>query len=380
MSAPVTSAFRRARQAAAFTLVELPLDRLGAVSKRQRIAFTLVELLVVIAIIGILVALLLPAIQAAREAARRTQCVNNLKQIGLAMQNYHGTYNHLPPATTYGSGADAVTGYPFAVIIYPYMEEQNLYDRIDDIHDQHLARPNGSQRPFWNSSSFATLLDPLLTSNLVRAFICPSDPQSSEPFLDKRGNAPGGYTPGPWNPSRVQGLWYPVSIGPTNPDGCDFCPNQGRNTGLWCCRGCSWGTQDFGAYPFCVDAAAKRGEAAGMFARFPTEYSFRQVTDGVSKTVMAGETLPAHSVFNGLYNLNFPVASHSVPINIMETDDGNPEYLDWSRVAGFKSMHPGGANFVMGDGAVLFISEAIDHFIYAAIGTRKGDEAVNFPE
>src|SRR5688572_16371734 len=211
--------------------------------QRGRMGFTLVELLVVIAIIGILVALLLPAIQAAREAARRTQCVNNLKQIGLAMQNYHGTYNHLPPATTYGGGADAVSGYPFTLLIYPFIEEQTLYDRIDDIHEQHLARPNGSQRPFWNSSAFASLLDPLLTSHLVQAFICPSDPQASEPFLDKRGNAPGGYTPGPWNPSRVQGLWYPVSIGPTNPDGCDFCPSAGAGAGLWCCRGCSWGTQ-----------------------------------------------------------------------------------------------------------------------------------------
>ena len=80
-----------------------------------------------------------------------------------------------------------------------------------------------------------------------------------------------------------------------------------------------------------------------MFVRYPTAYKFSQVTDGVSKTVMAGETIPAHNVFNGLYCLNFPVASHSIPINHMESDNGNPKNIDWSRDSGYKSYHPGGA-------------------------------------
>ena len=113
-----------------------------------------------------------------------------------------------------------------------------------------------------------------------------------------------------------------------------------------------------------------------MFVRYPTAYKFSQVTDGVSKTVMAGETIPAHNVFNGLYNLNFPVASHSIPINVMESDNGNPQYLDWSCVSGFKSYHSGGAHFVMGDASVHFISDSIDLFIFAALGTRaQGDVA-----
>ena len=196
-------------------------------SRTQR-AFTLIELLVVIAIIGILVALLLPAVQAAREAVRRSQCVNNLRQIGIAMQNFHDTNGHLPPATTYGA-ADGVSGYPFTVLIYPFLEEQSLSDEIDRIHELHLAQPSGNLRPFWATSKYASLLDPILTTNVVQVFICPSDERANDPFFDKRGNAPGGYASTyTWNPSKVQRLWYPVSIGPTNPDGCDFCSDHTR--------------------------------------------------------------------------------------------------------------------------------------------------------
>ena len=94
---------------------------------------------------------------------------------------------------------------------------------------------------------------------------------------------------------------------------------------------------------------------------------------------MLGETLPQHNVFNGLYTLNFPVASHSIPINVMETDNGNPTSIDWSRVSGFKSMHPGGAQFTLGDGSVRFIDDTIEHRLYAALGTRAGDETVSVP-
>jgi prepilin-type N-terminal cleavage/methylation domain-containing protein len=234
--------------------------------------FTLVELLVVIAIIGVLVALLLPAVQAAREAARRSQCVNNLKQIGVAFQNYHSAQNKLPYATTYRAGGTGeVTGYPWTVLIFPYMEQQNLKTQIDAVRKQHLDRPNGHLRPFWNGSPFASQLEPLL-NQVVTGFICPSDPLASDPMLDERANSGAGFAPRPWNPTRVQGMWYLVSIGPTNPDGCDFCPSQGAGDNVWCCRGCSWGSSPAGGFPFCTDSAAAIGESSGMFARFKTEY------------------------------------------------------------------------------------------------------------
>lgn len=178
----------------------------------------------------------------------------------------------------------------------------------------------------------------------------------------------------------THGLWYPVSIGPTHNDGCDNgCPVVAGAHPQWCCRGCSWGSQTVGAYPTCKDPTLKRGESVGMFTRYPKSYKFSQVTDGLSQTVMAGETLPEHNVFNGLYCLNFPVASHSTPLNTMESDDGFPTLtrgFDWSYVAGFKSLHPGGANLVMGDASVQFVQESIDLFAYASIGTRaEGDIA-----
>ena len=116
-----------------------PTDRAVSPRPLKRPAFTLVELLVVIAIIGILIALLLPAVQAAREAARRSQCTNSMKQIGLALHNYHDTHRCLPvgalPGWTGGTGGDAtsrwVHGTNWRAAILPYLEQESLYDKLN---------------------------------------------------------------------------------------------------------------------------------------------------------------------------------------------------------------------------------------------------------
>jgi len=127
---------------------------------RPRPGFTLVELLVVIAIIGILVALVLPAVQAAREAARRTQCVNNLKQIGLALQNYHDTHGTFPPGRWGGMSGKV---YGTHSLILPFMEQQTTFDTID--FTQNYDHVNNT----------------LPRSTILKTFLCPSDPQSVAP-------------------------------------------------------------------------------------------------------------------------------------------------------------------------------------------------------
>jgi prepilin-type N-terminal cleavage/methylation domain-containing protein len=161
----------------------------------RRNAFTLVELLVVIAIIGILIALLLPAVQGAREAARRSACVNNMKQIGLAMHQHHDTHGRLPYAVT---TCCSEPGGTWVNLILPFLEQQPLADQFD-LSLNMFAAPNAAA---------AQVIIPVM--------ICPSDPTASRPVLPNRF---------PHNVSPQLGLWYPVSMGPTMPDACPFCPD-----------------------------------------------------------------------------------------------------------------------------------------------------------
>jgi len=304
--------------------------RAGSLARR---GFTLVELLVVIAIIGILVSLLLPAVQSAREAARRMQCTNNMKQIGLAMHQYHDVSKRFPYAVT---TCCTPPGGTWVILIMPYMDQQNLYDQFD------LSK---------------TMKDPVHTQAVqvpINTLICPSDPAASEPILDNRftHNAP-----------RMMGLWYPVSMGPTQPDACPFCPDTTSGPNNWCCQGNNYGTNP-------------PGNSVGMFGRHALpEVAVGDVVDGLSNTFMAGETLPGHCIFNGAYATNFPVYPTTIPLNFMESDNGQSGA--WFRTCGFKSMHTGGANFVMGDGSVHFLSEGIDFRLYNNLGTREGGEPIS---
>jgi type II secretory pathway pseudopilin PulG len=311
-------------------------------------------LLVVITIIGILVALLLPAVQAAREAARRMQCTNNLKQIGLALHNYHEAQNTLPFASGYNA---AVTG-TWAAFILPNLEQQGVFDLFNFRYSMGDAA---------NERAVATT---------IPAFACPSDPAASRPIMENR--TPGTTSAGGSNPIRAMGLWYPACTGPTTPDFCtSFCYNSTPGPNNPCCQGCNWGTSTGG---FCV-AAGLKGEAcfAGMFGRSTAGVSFNRVTDGLSNTLMVGESLPGHNVYNCAYCPNFPVATTHVPLNLMETMDDTTIAQPAIRTAGFKSMHPGGVNFAVADGSVHFMNETTDYLLVNRLGTRAGGEAVMVP-
>ena len=304
-------------------------------SLRHR-AFTLVELLVVIAIIGVLVALLLPAVQAAREAARRTQCGNHLKQIGLGLHNYHDTVGRLPFASAWSIG----TAGTWPAFILPHIEQLPLFQKFD--FNVHMSHAN-------NATNVVTP---------VKIFVCPTDPLARKPILTGRNTDVG-------NPATCMGLWYPACMGPTHPDSCPFCPNQTASPSNWCCQGNNLGT------------SGPADNSVGMFGRYPTGYRFAEVGDGLSNTLMCGETIPAHCIFNGAFMPNYPVLPTTIPMSVMESDNGVRG--TWFRTCSFKSHHPGGVGFAIGDGSVKFLSRTIDFQLFNNLGTRNGGESVQIP-
>ncbi len=314
--------------------------------RNVRSAFTLVELLVVIAIIGILVALLLPAVQSAREAARRMQCTNNLKQLGLAMHNYHDTHQTLP----YGSGDCCDRSNPNAkggiwpTMILPQLEQQNLHSAIDfRVHTQDLPVA--------------------ILTTVIPMYSCPSDGGGgSRLILDNRFAA--------HNPGRAMGLWYTACMGPTSPDQCPFCPaGTTASASNYCCQGNNFGTLAGNSFP--------AGSGVGMFSRYRNSVNFGEVRDGLSNTIMLGETLPRQCSFISAFAVNFNVTSTSIPINTLEDDKGAG--ANWFRTSGFKSQHSGGVNVAMGDGSVQYLSQSMDYRLYNNLGTRSGGEIVTLP-
>ena len=321
--------------------------------------FTIVELLVVITIIGILISLLLPAVQAAREAARRTQCANNLKQIGLATLNYENTWRILP-AGAYVASPDWSdwTVYRGSILIrlLPYIEQQALYDQFD------LTRQTGDQTLSGSATPIGT--------TIVAAYVCPSD---SYPSIITDSNT--GYPPAIINRAKHN---YAASCGPTA---------LGANSGCDCE---TYLTLNQTAASLGVSAPMYRpGTNAGVFGRNSVSNPLSSIRDGLSNTILFGEVLPACSATqrNGGWsasNNGQGLTSTLVPINYDTSDDSSPDYChrsyNWNMELGFKSSHPGGAQFTFGDGSIHFLSENIDYGNYQYLGGKADGQSARIPD
>ncbi len=336
---------------------------------KLRPAFTLVELLVVIAIIGVLVALLLPAVQAAREAARRTQCQNNCRQFGIALQNYHDVHKRFPANTDWVTGATLPSGVTVTnkdlqgnmiLKLMPYIEQQNLFGRLDfkfednedNIDVQFLTRPELAGTPI-----------PLLR--------CPSDgfPQLIT-MKNKDGNA--------------------VDVAITN-----YCPSIGAqetfsfNNSCREPRGDEFGNGSWITNPSWISYDADGPEVtSGIFARERWAASMQEVPDGLSNTIAMGEVLPDCNYelqSQGWWSPKITYVGTAPEINYDSCTPTNPPYpakqtcatfFNWNTSAGFKSRHPGGANFVLADASVHFITEDIEYINYQRLGDRADGQNV----
>ena len=335
----------------------------------QRRAFTLVELLVVIAIIGILVALLLPAIQAAREAARRSQCSNNLKQIGVALHNFHDTYKKFPVGTTDDDGNNI----GFRAYLLPFIEQQAMWDElvVGGYEPMVVTGPHkgmdggactvsgvtyasmGGRNEIQNAPANA------VGNRALAAYMCPSD---ILPALDDDG----------YGKSNYNGCAGPL-LG-NNWSGCAVWKGQNQ-TGVLTydndnCLTWVWGMADVVDGTSTTFAVGERTVCGWVEPNRIGDNSFPAWiggnNDGGCNGFDAGGNVL--SITDAVFYLNRGLYTRQ----ILKIDDAESQ-------ACFGSQHPGGAQFVMVDGSTHFVNDTIDTVTYANLGNRRDGEVVAFP-
>jgi prepilin-type N-terminal cleavage/methylation domain-containing protein/prepilin-type processing-associated H-X9-DG protein len=341
-------------------------------------AFTLIELLVVIAIIAVLIALLLPAVQAAREAARRAQCVNNLKQLGLAIHNYESTNSVLPTQMSllYSSTGTVAWKSSWGVSsrIMPYIEGSNLYNAIN--YNNKTSDPSNITA----------------VSQSVKTFLCPSE-INPQPAMSTNATTGVTTTDGISNYGWCVGSWYVFGgWGSTTPNGSAFGPNasqpfasftDGLSNSLLAAEVKTYTP----AYHSCGPPPSPGPSTPTVIPSVTTVLA--SVAGATACTLVTGPSgMPGgghtqwangNCIYDGMTtalppNTNSPGGTFAdVDMSSTDENDGGPTYGSVTS----RSYHPGGVNALFGDGSVHFLKNSINWMTYRALGTINGGEIIS---
>ena len=336
---------------------------MAAFTGRSRRAFTLVELLVVIAIIAVLIGLLLPAVQSARESARRISCSNKIRQLALGVINYQDANRKFPPSTAmWGEGnggpdcasvpGGGCTGRGWILETLPYLEQMALFNN--------LARSTSGN--IYDNRGLKAVANFLKTP--LPDLACPSDPDSSRTFkVDGMRGVTGPFMEQSMANTDVTITSYKGVLGATKVGG-----NYGS----------TWPRHD-DEPSTAVDCHnnTNRRACKGVFWRnsYLHPVRIKDFTDGTSKTLLIGEAVYAHDHHAVALYSDGDWAACNLPLNYLPNP---PVPQNWWNVRGFRSLHKGGANFARADGSVRFTDESIDMGAYIALSTRnRGDRTGN---